>query len=445
MGADHGGGADRRAPVLPPPASARPRRPGGSDGHRRHPRRRQPAPPAPLGADVVVRRAPTARSTARGEGIYLYDDARPPADRRPRRHVVRADRPRPARDGRGHRRAGDAPVLQLALGLGQRAGGAAGAQARGAGARRPQHRHVHHRRLHRGRHGAALHALLQQPARAGRRRSSSSRARSPTTARPTSRPASRAASGSRAGSTARTAWSTSCPTSTRACGPPGIGARRAGPRRKARDLEDAILRARARPGRRVHRRADPGLGRGRRSPRPATTSAASRSAGGTTCCYIADEVVTAFGRLGHWFASKDVFGDRARHDHLRQGPDLGLPAARRLPDLRPADGRGHRRGRTRTCCSPTATPTPATRSAAPRRSKNIRDHRGRGAARSTSGRSRRTSRSGCTRCARTPSSATRAAWAWSAASRAGRAARATASRATSSSASGSTRCARSWG
>ena len=24
--------------------------------------------------------------------------------------------------------------------------------------------------------------------------------------------------------------------------------------------------------------------------------------------YISDEVVTAFGRLGHWFASKDVFG-----------------------------------------------------------------------------------------------------------------------------------------
>ena len=24
--------------------------------------------------------------------------------------------------------------------------------------------------------------------------------------------------------------------------------------------------------------------------------------------YIADEVVTAFGRLGHWFASEEVFG-----------------------------------------------------------------------------------------------------------------------------------------
>ena len=34
--------------------------------------------------------------------------------------------------------------------------------------------------------------------------------------------------------------------------------------------------------------------------------------------YVADEVVTGFGRLGHWFCSKDRFRRPARHDYLRE-------------------------------------------------------------------------------------------------------------------------------
>ena len=49
--------------------------------------------------------------------------------------------------------------------------------------------------------------------------------------------------------------------------------------------------------------------------------------------YIADEVVTAFGRLGHFFASKAVF-DSPRHHRHRQGHLLGLYPARRRHLLR---------------------------------------------------------------------------------------------------------------
>ena len=42
--------------------------------------------------------------------------------------------------------------------------------------------------------------------------------------------------------------------------------------------------------------------------------------------YISDEVVTAFGRLGHFFASEDVFGVTPDIITTAKGPDLGLPA-----------------------------------------------------------------------------------------------------------------------
>ena len=60
--------------------------------------------------------------------------------------------------------------------------------------------------------------------------------------------------------------------------------------------------------------------------------------------YISDEVVTAFGRLGHWFASKDVFGIEPDIITCAKGLTSGYLPLGRLPDLRPADGRGHRRG-----------------------------------------------------------------------------------------------------
>ena len=48
--------------------------------------------------------------------------------------------------------------------------------------------------------------------------------------------------------------------------------------------------------------------------------------------FVADEVVTGYGRIGGaWFASATV-RPRARHDHDREGPDVGLPADGRRAD-----------------------------------------------------------------------------------------------------------------
>ena len=55
--------------------------------------------------------------------------------------------------------------------------------------------------------------------------------------------------------------------------------------------------------------------------------------------FIADEVVTGFGRIGHWFASYDEFGNRTRHPGRGQRSDLGIPAAG-CNDLLGSDPRG---------------------------------------------------------------------------------------------------------
>ncbi len=73
---------------------------------------------------------------------------------------------------------------------------------------------------------------------------------------------------------------------------------------------------------------------------------------------VSDEVICAFGRLGHYFGC-DAVRLPARHHHLRQGHDLGLLPDRRDDRHRPDHGavpagQQHR--------SPTATPSAATRS-----------------------------------------------------------------------------------
>ena len=52
---------------------------------------------------------------------------------------------------------------------------------------------------------------------------------------------------------------------------------------------------------------------------------------------VSDEVICAFGRLGHWFGA-GALRLPARHDHLRQGHHLGVRPARRDDRHGPADG-----------------------------------------------------------------------------------------------------------
>ena len=59
---------------------------------------------------------------------------------------------------------------------------------------------------------------------------------------------------------------------------------------------------------------------------------------------VSDEVICAFGRLGHWFGALR-YELPARHHHGGQGPDLGLRPARRHDRLGPPDGALPRPGR----------------------------------------------------------------------------------------------------
>ncbi len=75
--------------------------------------------------------------------------------------------------------------------------------------------------------------------------------------------------------------------------------------------------------------------------------------------YIADEVMVGFGRIGEWFAV-DAFGRHTRPDHLRQGRQLRLRAARRRRHLR-----SDRIVLRRPCRSRAGSPTPDIRSPVP--------------------------------------------------------------------------------
>ena len=76
--------------------------------------------------------------------------------------------------------------------------------------------------------------------------------------------------------------------------------------------------------------------------------------------YISDEVVTAFGRLGQWFASKDVFGIEPDIIVTAKGISSGyMPLAATI--FSDADLRGDRARPILMPGSPTASPIPATR------------------------------------------------------------------------------------
>ena len=79
---------------------------------------------------------------------------------------------------------------------------------------------------------------------------------------------------------------------------------------------------------------------------------------------VFDEVITGFGRLGHVVRRRGV-RRRARHDHVRQGGDVGIPAGRRRD--RRAARCASRWSPTTASSSATATRTPVTPRPAPRR------------------------------------------------------------------------------
>ena len=85
----------------------------------------------------------------------------------------------------------------------------------------------------------------------------------------------------------------------------------------------------------------------------------------TGVLFVADEVITGFGRCGAWFASGRL-GARTRHHHVREGHHQRLPADGRRRS--PRRGSPSRSGRRAPASGGTATPTRATRRRPPPRS-----------------------------------------------------------------------------
>ena len=84
---------------------------------------------------------------------------------------------------------------------------------------------------------------------------------------------------------------------------------------------------------------------------------------------VIDSVICAFGRLGTWFGVERWPDVAPGPDHLRQGRDERLPAARRRDRLAARSPRRSSASPAARCCA-TARPTPATRRARPRRSRS---------------------------------------------------------------------------
>ena len=286
-------------------------------------------------------REPMVIAESRGRPYLRF--RRPQDARRDRRHVVRQYRPCPRGDGAGDRRPGAAALLLLALRPHFDAAlDRVRRQADGIRAGRSQARVLHHRRLDRRRFGAPLRAVLFQlhrPAaeeahhhprirlsrqhlsvglgvgQAGRPRPSRLHDRhdpSPAVAQPLP------AAGRHVGGGVRR---------RQGQGPgrqdPGIGAG-----------EGGLLHRRAAAGLRRRHRAAHGLSEGDAGDLPEIRRALHLRRGRDRLRAARRDLRVGAG-VRH----------RARYHHLREGADLRLHSARRLPAVGPALRARHRRGR----------------------------------------------------------------------------------------------------
>ena len=132
---------------------------------------------------------------------------------------------------------------------------------------------------------------------------------------------------------------------------------------------------------------------------PATCAALRELCRRHEILFVADEVITGFGRLGAWFASVLWELDPDLHDH-GEGHHQRLPAARRHHGER-----RDRRGASRPAAtSRTASPTPATRPPAPPRSRTSTSSSARASSSACATTSARASRRRCASSPATPPS-----------------------------------------
>ena len=113
---------------------------------------------------------------------------------------------------------------------------------------------------------------------------------------------------------------------------------RRGATRRLRTWRAAIAEIGPRQGRRLHRPSRFSRRAASSFPRLATTSAAWRCAPANDVLYISDEVVTRLRTAGPLVCVGGRVRNPARHDHLRQGAHVRLPAAGGMPDFGPAAG-----------------------------------------------------------------------------------------------------------
>ena len=345
------------------------------------------------------RTAPRSRSSPRGEGCHVWDDARQALPRRPQRAVLREHRPRPHR-----RRAGGADQAERArllheLVLRAPAGDRAGRAARRARARRPQPRVLHQRRQR----GRRVDDQARPPVPQAHRQAQQDEAHRARDRLP--RHLARARWPRPASPRLRQPFE---PFTPGGCHVPNTNLYRLAPGLRRRDAGRGDRRADRVRGPRHRRRGDPRAGAERRRllhaargllpARPRDLRRARRAAGL---------------RRGHLLVGpprrvvrRPALRLPARHHHDGEGPDLGLRADGRGASRPTASPSRSWRARTRSC---TASRSAGTRCAARSRWRTSTSSSRRASSRTCASNEPRLPRDARRRCATSRSSATCAA------------------------------------